>query len=52
MLEKKQDLTSFLAEYGPGNPEPQQFKDSSKSSRDDLSALQAAEEYIEGKAEQ
>jgi hypothetical protein len=51
-MEKKPDLTSFLSEYGPGNPEPQHFKDSSKSSRDDLNALHAVEEYIEGKAEQ
>jgi hypothetical protein len=53
VLEEKQDLASFLSEYGPGNPEPQQFKDSSKSSRDDLdAALNAAEEYIEGRAGQ
>ena len=51
-MEEKQDLASFLSEYGPGNPEPQKFKDSAKSSRDDLNALQAVEEYIEGRTEQ
>ncbi|MDU4961907.1 MAG: hypothetical protein E6X17_14735 [Sporomusaceae bacterium] len=31
-MEKQQSLQSFLAEYGADNPEPPQWKDSTKKS--------------------
>lgn len=50
LSQAKQDLNSFLATYGPGNPEPQQMKDSANT-RTGRNPLHTTEEYIESKTE-
>ena len=47
-MEEKRDLTAFLSEYGPDNPEPRQMKDSAQPSRDSEAEQQSLQDYIKG----
>lgn len=48
-MKQNQDWLALNSGYGPDNPEPPQLKDSTKSKRQELNALHAVEEYLQGK---